>query len=123
MIKRIALLLIFSFALDAASAQQRSIDDFFRELSDGWVRMNPNLAVATRYFSGDEQDRLERQLTSYTEKARRERSAFIKRGLSELAKFDRSGMTDVQRVSADLLRHQLEAYLEWERYEEFEFPL
>ena len=43
------------------SAQQPSIDDFFRELSDGWVGMNPNLAVATRYFSGEEQDRLEQQ--------------------------------------------------------------
>ena len=31
-------------------AQQRSIDDFFREFSDAWVRMNPNIAVSTRYF-------------------------------------------------------------------------
>jgi uncharacterized protein (DUF885 family) len=110
------------FALAAPSAQQQTIDDFFRELSDGWVRINPNLAVTTRYFSGDEQDRLEQQLTSYTEKVRGERSAFIKRGLAELAKFDRTGMTDVQRVSADLLRHQLEAYLQWDRYEDFQFP-
>ena len=40
----------------------------------------------------------------------------------ELAKFDRGGMTDVQRVSADLLRHQLETYLEWDRYDDFQFP-
>ena len=49
-------------ALDRAgggpAAQQQSLDDFFREFSDGWVRLNPNLAVATRYFTGDEQDRL-----------------------------------------------------------------
>ena len=38
-------------AVATASAQQPSIDDFFRELSDGWVRLNPNLAVSTRYFS------------------------------------------------------------------------
>ena len=58
-------------AIAAPFAQQRSIDDFFRTISDDWVRMNPNLAVSTRYFSGDEQDRLEQQLSSYTEKAAR----------------------------------------------------
>jgi uncharacterized protein (DUF885 family) len=116
------LLVICVLAIAAPFAQQRSIDDFFRTISDDWVRMNPNLAVSTRYFSGDEQDRLEQQLSSYTEKARGERNAFIKRGLAELATFDRGGMTDVQRVSADLLRHQLEAYLEWDRYDDFQFP-
>jgi uncharacterized protein (DUF885 family) len=116
------LLVICVLAIAAPFAQQRSIDDFFRTMSDDWVRMNPNLAVSTRYFSGDEQDRLEQQLSSYTEKARGERNAFIKRGLAELAKFDRGGMTDVQRVSAGLLRHQLEAYLEWDRYDDFQFP-
>ena len=79
--------------LPRRSAQQRSIDDFFRTISDDWVRMNPNLAVSTRYFSGDEQDRLEQQVSSYTEKARGERNAFIKRGLAELAKI-RSGRHD-----------------------------
>ena len=51
-------------ALAVPAAQQPSIDDFFRELSDGWVRLNPNLAVATRYFSGEEQDRLEQHISS-----------------------------------------------------------
>jgi uncharacterized protein (DUF885 family) len=110
-------------AFAAPSAQRRSIDDFFRTISDDWVRLNPDIAVVTRYFSGDEQDRLEQQLTSHTEKARAEREAFVKRGLAEIANFDRGAMTDVQRVSADLLRYQLEAYLQWERYERFEFPL
>ena len=51
------------------SAQTRSIDDFFREISDGWVRLNPDIAVRSRYFSGDEQDRLEQQISSYTDAA------------------------------------------------------
>lgn len=110
-------------ALAAPSAQQRSIDDFFRTLSDDWVRLNPNLAVATRYFSGAEQDRLEQQLTSLAPPAVAERRAFITRGLSELATFDRRPMTDVQRVSAELLKRQLEAYLEWDKYQDFSFPL
>ena len=38
---------------------RRSIGDFFRAFTDDWVRHDPELATATRYFTGDEQDRLE----------------------------------------------------------------
>ena len=66
----------------APAAQQPSIDDFFREFSDGWVRLNPNLAVATRYFSGDEQDRLEQQITSDYRRPRNGRGVSVhQRGL------------------------------------------
>jgi uncharacterized protein (DUF885 family) len=106
-----------------ASAQPRSIDTFFDEFSDAWVRLNPNLAVSTRYFSGDEQDRLERQITSYSEKARAERRAHLQRGLAELDRFDGARLTDAQRLSAEVLRYQLRAYLDFERYEDYEFPL
>ncbi|RPI56537.1 MAG: DUF885 domain-containing protein [Acidobacteria bacterium] len=107
----------------APAAQQRSIDDFFRELTDEWVRMNPNLAVATRHFTGAEQDRLEQQITSYADAARRQRRDYIRRGLADLAMFDRARMTDAERLSADLLRHQLQAYLDREKFEAYEFPL
>ena len=69
-------------AIAAPSAQQPSIDDFFRELSDGWVRLNPNLAVQPRYFSGEEQDRLEQQISSYSAAAERQRLEYIQRGLA-----------------------------------------
>ena len=105
------------------AAQPRSIDDFFREFSDAWVRLNPNLAIAARYFSGEEQDRLEQQITSYTEAARARRREQLERGLSELARFDRAQLTDTQRVSADLLRYQVQTWLDWEKYDPYEFPL
>jgi len=111
------------FAGAAVGAQQRSIDDFFREFSDEWVRLNPNLAVATRYFTGAEQDRLDQQLTSYTDAANAERLAAITRGMGELARFDRSRLSDVERVSADLLRYQLQSYVEYDRFTTYEFPL
>lgn len=110
-------------AFAGASAQQPSIDDFFRTISDGWVRMNPNLAVSTRYFSGEEQDRLERQITSYSDAAERARLEYIQRGLQELGRFDRSGMSDAQRVSADLLQYHLQSYIEWAKYDDYMFPL
>jgi uncharacterized protein (DUF885 family) len=109
--------------LAAPSAQQTSIDDFCRTISDGWVRLNPNLAVATRYFSGDEQDRLEQQISSYSDAAERERLAYIQRGLQDLGRFDWSRMTDAQRLSADVLRYHLQSYLAWAKYDDYIFPL
>jgi len=53
-------------------AQQRTIDDFFRDFTDDWVRHNPNLATSNRYFTGEEQDRLERQVTPQTLGARKD---------------------------------------------------
>jgi uncharacterized protein (DUF885 family) len=122
--RRLKILLFLCLSVIALpSGQDRSIDDFFREFSDGWVRLNPDAAVATRYFTGDQQDRLEQQLTSYTDAAERERREYIRRGLGDLAKFDRARMTDAERLSVDLLRYQLQAYLDWEKYEDYEFPL
>ncbi len=121
--RHVAIGLLALLCVVAPTAQQRSIDDFFREFSDAWVRMNPNIAVSTRYFSGEEQDRLEQQLSSYTEAARAPRLAHLQRGLTELARFDRSQLTDTQRVSADLLRYQLQSWLDSEKYDHYEFPL
>ncbi len=115
--------LICALAFAAPSAQQPSIDDFFRTISDGWVRLNPNLAVSTRYFSGDEQDRLEQQISSYADAAERERLAYIQRGLQDLGRFDRSRMTDAQRLSADVLHYHLQAYIDWAKYDDYVFPL
>ena len=101
----VRLLLAGVLAGSAVGAQQRAVDDFFCECSEAWVRLNPNLAVATRYFTGAAQDRLDQQLTSYTDAANAQRLALIKRGMGELARFDRSRLSDVERVSADLLRY------------------
>jgi len=41
-------------------AQQRTINDFFTDFTAEWIRANPDQATGTRYFSGEEQRRLER---------------------------------------------------------------
>ena len=58
---------ICTVALSAPSAPAQqtgapAIADFFRDYAAEWVRMDPDRARATRYFTGAEQDRLERQL-------------------------------------------------------------
>ena len=74
-----------------AQTSRRTIDDFFREFTDEWVRINPNLATSLRYFTGEEQDVLERQLTSLSPAFSRSRVQLARKGLAELGKFDRAG--------------------------------
>lgn len=116
-------ILLVSVTLAAPAAWAASIDEFFDTFTAEWVRGNPNLATALRYFSGEEQDRLERQLTPETRKHTEDRIQLARKGLSELRKFDRSRLTQTQRVSADLMQWQLEAVVGTEPYLDYYFPL
>jgi uncharacterized protein (DUF885 family) len=113
----------FLLALVSLPAQQASIDDFFRSFTDEWVRSNPNLATSARYFTGEEQDRLERQITPDTRAYRESRIQLARKGLAELAKFDPSKLTATQRLSADIMRWQLETTAGEEPYLDYNFPL
>jgi uncharacterized protein (DUF885 family) len=76
-----------------------------------------------RYFTGEEQDRLERQLTPLTLASARERLQLARKGLAELRTFDRAGLTETQRVSADVMKWQLEMEVAEEPYWDYSFPL
>ena len=105
------------------AATSVTINDFFRDFTAEWVRGNPSLATSARYFTGDEQERLERQLTPESEAYRRTRIQLARRGLAELRKFDQARMTENQRLSADLLKWQLQIVIDEEPYLDFSFPL
>src|SRR4026207_2103447 len=77
--------------------QSRTVGQFFDDFSAEWMRRRPNQSTASRYFTGAERDRLDRQLTPETTEWRRETVAQARRGLQELARFDRSRMTDAER--------------------------
>jgi uncharacterized protein (DUF885 family) len=115
--------LVLLFAAGALPAQPVSIDDFFRDFTAEWVRHDPERATATRYFSGEEQDRLERQLTPRTPAWRREHVELARRGIAGLRKFDLSKMTELQRVSADLMEWQLQSVVDMEPFLDYVFPL
>ena len=117
---RAALLVLIAASL---GAQQANIDDFFRDFTAEWVRANPNLATSGRYFTGEEQGRLERQLTPQTSAYRRSRIQLAKQGLAGLSKFDRSKLSDTQRISADLMQWQLDTVVREEPYLDYTFPL
>jgi len=111
------------FAQEQPSPSVRTIDDFFRDFTADWIRHDSNLATSTRYFSGDEQDRLERELTPRTLEWRRDRIQRARQGLAELRRFDRSRMTELQRVSADVMDWQLNIVVRGEPYLDYVFPL
>jgi uncharacterized protein (DUF885 family) len=126
--RRTACLAIAGVASKSVFAQNRtisskSIDDFFREFTDEWVRINPGLATSLRYFTGEEQDRLERQLTPLTIASARQRLQLARKGLADLHKFDRAGMTETQRVCAEVMKWQLEMVVAEEPYWDYDFPL
>ncbi|HLG95459.1 MAG TPA: DUF885 domain-containing protein [Bryobacteraceae bacterium] len=105
------------------SGQQPDINDFFRNFTAEWVRSSPNLATSSRYFTGEEQERLERELTPETLAYRRARIELARKGLAELGKFDRSKLTEIQRVSADLMAWQLDTVVREEPFLDYSFPL
>jgi uncharacterized protein (DUF885 family) len=100
-----------------------SIDDFFREFTADWVRHDPNLATGAPYFSGDEQDRLERQLTPQTLAWKRDRIQRARQGLAELRMFDRASLNETQRISAELMEWQLNEVVREEPFFDYTFPL
>src|SRR3954452_13387918 len=67
------LVLILALLAAPAVAAERTLADFFREFTDQWMRGDPNRAASTRYFSGEEQAALERQLTPETRAWRHQR--------------------------------------------------
>jgi uncharacterized protein (DUF885 family) len=104
-------------------APAASIDEFFQRFTDDWVRRNPNLAISTRYFTGEEQDLLSREITPVSHAHDLESIQIARDGLAELATFDRETFTPEQRLSADLMRWQLTSLIDDEPYLDYQFPL
>ena len=69
-----------AFLLVAAlPLQAQTIDEFFDRFTAEWVRGNSSLATRLRYFEGEEQDRLDRQITPFDQAYDVERTALAKR--------------------------------------------
>jgi uncharacterized protein (DUF885 family) len=112
-----------AFAQNIRSLKPRSIDEFFRQFTDEWVRLNPSLATNLRYFSGEEQDRLERQVTSLNPAWANARILLARRGLADLRQFDPQQVTPAERVAGQVMAWQLEIVSSEEPYLDYTFPL
>lgn len=122
---RFALLASICLGVVALQAQPGDkLDTFFRTFTAEWVRTDPQLATMTRYFAGEEQNSLDRRLTpTWTDAFQKRQAELARRGIRELSAFDRAKMKDTERVSADLMKWQLEQVLEYQKYRDYDFPL
>jgi len=119
-ILRSLLVLAGSFSLGLASIQAgySAFDTWVDKLTAETVRASPNLATTTQYFTGAEQDALDRQLTPVTKAFRAERVAVARRALEELARFDRAKLDPAQVVSARIIEWDLDQQLKRAPFED-----
>ncbi len=80
-----------------------------------------NWPPRSQYFSGEEQAKLDAQLTPIGPNIIRERVERARRGLAELRRFDRKRLTASQRVSARVLEWQLDSIVRAERFSGHEY--
>ena len=122
MTRRLAAVALMFAAIAAVRAQPPTIADFFDRFTADWIRSNPDQATSARYFTGDEQRNLERQLTPVTEAWSNSRRDLARRGLAELSRFDLSRVNKTDRLSAELMRWQLQVVVDGERFADYAFP-
>jgi uncharacterized protein (DUF885 family) len=104
-----------------AWAAEKSFNQWVDDFSADWMRANPQGATSTQYFTGAEQDALDRQLTPFTKEARAARVALAKTGLAGLAQFDRTKLNASDRISAATLEWHLKEVVESEPFYDFNF--
>lgn len=119
--RRCSLFSVAVLALSPLFAAADRFDQFTDTLADDWMRADPNAATRQQYFTGSEQDALDRQLTPITKDARVARGALARRGLAELPTFDRKQLSNAQRISAAMLEWQLDEIVKSEPFEEHDF--
>src|SRR6478752_6942311 len=85
------------------NAQPADLDHFFQDLLERWVRQEPETATIMRLFTGEEQNRLDAQLSDISDAAVHARIARAREVLGQIERFDASRFSPVQRISADVL--------------------
>jgi uncharacterized protein (DUF885 family) len=112
-------------ALAAITSPARAADPAFETWAAGvaqqMMRDDPDAATRAQYFTGEEQDALDRQLTPITKAYRAERIAFAKRTLEALAKIDRTKLDDQQRTTAELIDWHMQDMIAGEPFEDHRF--
>jgi uncharacterized protein (DUF885 family) len=102
---------------------RESFDQFAEGLAAEWMRANPMAATSVQYFSGEEQDGLDRELAAVDSQygmplRAADLAAYIARaqkGLDHLKRYPRKALSPAQRISAASLAWQLDDALRMAR--------
>lgn len=108
-------------AAAAAVKPNAAFDKWADKFAQDWVRQNPQFATATQYFSGAEQDALDRQLTPQTPAQRKKMIAMAKEGVARLDKWMAGPLDETQRISAAVMRWSLSNTIANEPFEDHGF--
>ncbi|MGG7606150.1 DUF885 domain-containing protein [Massilia sp. BKSP1R2A-1] len=105
----------------AAAKPNKAFDTWAEKFAEDWVRMNPQSATSTQYFSGAEQARLDRELTPLTKAQRQKMQAMARTGLARLEKWMAGPLDENQRVSVSVMRWSLQNVIANEPFEDHNF--
>lgn len=97
-----------------------SFDAWSERLADDWMRLSPEFSSMSRYFSGPEQDALDRELSAAGPRRERQR-ALATQGLAELTRWRGTPLTATQQQAAATLQWSLERTLAAQPFEEHGF--
>jgi len=103
------------------AAQAVSFDQWADNLATTRVRNDPEQATLKQYFSGKEQDALDRKLTPNSIVQRARDVATAKKALAQLDKMDMQKLTPQQRASAATIRWNLQGQVENYPYADYNF--
>ncbi|MYN09854.1 DUF885 domain-containing protein [Pseudoduganella aquatica] len=90
-----------------AIAPVAAFDKWSEGFADDYMRLNPEYTTASQYFSGAEQDQLDRLLAPVTQAARDRQAALAREGLARLDVFLAGPLSATQRASAETMRWTL----------------
>jgi len=105
----------------AAVKPNAAFDKWADRFAQDWVRQNPQFATSTQYFSGAEQDALDRQLTPQTPAQRKKMVDMAKQGIARLDKWMAGPLDDTQKISAAVMRWSLSNTVANEPFEDHGF--
>jgi uncharacterized protein (DUF885 family) len=108
---------LFAFAAEV-QAGDAAFDAWAEDLAEQAMRADPEAATRAQYFSGEEQEALDRRLTPITKAYRAEQVAFARRALDELAGFDQEKLDSQQRASAELIEWHMQDVVRGEPFED-----
>lgn len=105
----------------ALFATNPAFDTWADALTTETIRASPTGATITQFFTGAEQDALDRQLTPITPAYRAERMAKAQAARAQLAKFDRAQLSAEQRISAAIIEWSLAGIVDSQPFADFNF--
>lgn len=108
-------------AQSSASTPDAAFNVWADRFAEDWVRLSPQSATSTQYFSGAEQARLDRELTPLTAAHRQKAVALAREGLKRLDGFKNAPLDATQKISASVMRWSLDNVIANEPFEDYNF--